>query len=503
LSARLRLPSLIVWQKYVCQRRDLLTETGSAGLACRSEGDATFDVARGQEVALTDRLHLTVAGLADLLQSTVALFEGRSRDLRFVSSAIRTASLPPIADARQMTRAGAAARHSTAPTIITVDSGVWTLLRVRRHGRAATLAVHGDHSAAAAPISATGFTLSKILERDDATSGARRQAAAHALARRLARVYGFPRMADLVSSATARLLGARVTSTAIYDPLTQVLKVQGTYGYPSPLVEHTRITPGEGVIGSVFQSGIALCVPDVRSHDDLSRNRPRYRSNSFVSVPVRAGERILGVISATDRADDRPFTRDDVSSLRALAAPVALALSRELAVSEAEQYAHAAAIDPLSGLFNRRYLHVRLEEELERARRHQIPLALLMIDLDDFKMVNDKFGHLAGDVVIKDVAVILRRTVRMFDVCTRYGGEEFAILMPNSGAQSAATVAERIRRRIESYRFSELALASLSVTASIGLAVSTSQLLPRDLIERADQALYQAKTLGKNRVWFG
>ena len=246
-----------------------------------------------------------------------------------------------------------------------------------------------------------------------------------------------------------------------------------------------------------------MCVPDVRAHDDRLRNRPRYRTHSFVAVPVRAGQRTLGVITATDREDDRPFTRDDVSSLRALAAPVALALSRELAVSEAEQYAHAAAIDPLSGLFNRRYLHVRLEEELERARRHQIPLALLMIDLDDFKMVNDKFGHLAGDAVIKDVAVILRRTVRMFDVCTRYGGEEFAILMPNSGAQSAATVAERIRRRIESYRFTEPALASLTVTASIGLAVSTAQLLPRDLIERADQALYQAKTLGKNRVWFG
>jgi diguanylate cyclase (GGDEF)-like protein len=244
-------------------------------------------------------------------------------------------------------------------------------------------------------------------------------------------------------------------------------------------------------------------VPDVRTHDDLFKNRPRYRTNSFVAVPVRAGQRILGVISATDREDESPFTREDVSSLRALAAPVALALSREMAVSEAEQYAHAAAIDPLSGLFNRRYLHVRLEEELERARRHQIPLALLMIDLDDFKMVNDKFGHLAGDAVIKEAAVILRRTVRMFDVCTRYGGEEFAILMPNSGAQSAATVAERIRRRIESHRFTEPALAALSVTASIGLAVSTAQLLPRDLIERADQALYQAKTLGKNRVWFG
>ncbi len=476
-------------------------DTGMGGLACLPEKDCGVDAVRqpSRESVVSDRLQVAVSGLADALQSTVAVFEGRGPVLRSVSSAIRGASPPSMTDIASVV----STLDAPGPATTLLAGTPWTLIRLSGSRRAATLAVHGDQSGAGQTIVAAAHAVSALLAECDAGRTAHRQTATHALSRRLARVYGFPRMADVVSAATARLLGARVASTAIFDPIAQVLKVYGTYGYPSLLVEHARITPGEGIIGSVFKSGVPMCVPDVRAHDDLFRNRPRYRTNSFIAVPVRAGQRILGVISATDREDDRQFTRDDVSSLRALAAPVALALSRELAVSEAEQYAHAAAIDPLSGLFNRRYLHVRLEEELERARRHQIPLALLMIDLDDFKMINDKFGHLAGDAVIKEVAVILRRTVRMFDVCTRYGGEEFAILMPNSGAQSAATVAERIRRRIESYRFTEPALASLSVTGSIGLAVSTAQLLPRDLIERADQALYQAKTLGKNRVWFG
>jgi diguanylate cyclase (GGDEF)-like protein len=482
----------------------LLNDPGLAGLACPAEKEHAPQAlrAKSREGVLADCLDLTVTALADDLRTTVALFLGQGRDVHAVADAARGVPLPPPTVVRELTKR-APATPANSPALVSIGGEAWTLVRLPGSRKAAMLAAHGDRMATAQKLSAAASTLSSLLVEREATRNARCQAATHALGRRLARVYGFSRMADIVASAAAGLLGARVASTAIFDPITQVLKVRGTFGYPSLLVEHARIIPGEGIIGSVFQSGAPLWVPDVRAHDDLFRSRPRYRTNSFIAVPVRAGQRILGVISATDRINGRPFTRQDVSSLRTLAAPVALALSRELAVSEAEQYAHAAAIDPLSGLFNRRYLHVRLEEELERARRHQIPLALLMIDLDDFKMVNDRFGHLAGDAVIREAAVILRRTVRMFDVCTRYGGEEFAILMPNSGAQSAATVAERIRRRIESYRFAEPALAALSVTASIGLAVSTAQLLPRDLIERADQALYQAKTLGKNRVWFG
>jgi diguanylate cyclase len=123
-----------------------------------------------------------------------------------------------------------------------------------------------------------------------------------------------------------------------------------------------------------------------------------------------------------------------------------------------------------------------------------------MIDIDDFKGVNDSFGHLAGDTVIRDVAEILRRSVRVFDVCARFGGEEFAIIMPGSVVESAAMVAERIRERIEAYRPADPGLEKISLTVSIGLAVSSPGMSAHDLIDSADQALYLAKRAGKNRV---
>jgi len=209
---------------------------------------------------------------------------------------------------------------------------------------------------------------------------------------------------------------------------------------------------------------------------------------------------VIAVVCVADRVDDRAFTRSDVSALRALAAPAALALARERAAARAEAYAHAAAVDPVSGLFNRRYFHVRLEEELQRSRRHEIPLALLMMDIDDFKAVNDIYGHLAGDGVIKETAEIVRRAVRVFDVCTRFGGEEFAVIMPASSEEGASAVAERIRVRVAAFRSAERPLEDLRVTVSIGLALSEPGMTARDLINRADEALYAAKRSGKNRV---
>ena len=258
--------------------------------------------------------------------------------------------------------------------------------------------------------------------------------------------------------------------------------------------------PGVGVVGAVFQSGRALYVPGRGALPEGHRRRPRYATDSFVAVPVGPAHEPLGVVCVTDRRDGQPFTRDDVSTLRAMAAPAALALGRERALAQAENYAHAAAIDPLSGAFNRRYFHARLDEELQRSRRHQLSLTLLMIDVDDFKSINDSFGHLAGDTVIRDIAEILRRSVRIFDVCARFGGEEFAIIMPGSMAESAAKVADRIRERIEAYRPFDRALEAMRVTASVGLAESSVAMSGRELIARADYALYRAKRDGKNRV---
>ena len=238
-------------------------------------------------------------------------------------------------------------------------------------------------------------------------------------------------------------------------------------------------------------------VSDVTTHPAIGHRRSRYRTNSFVAVPLVAGPDVLGVIALTDRADGGVFTRDDLSFLRALVAPATLALARERERQQAEHYALSAAIDPVSGLYNRRYFESRLEEEVQRARRNRVPVALLMLDIDDFKAINDTFGHPAGDAVIGDVAEILRTSVRAFDVCTRYGGEEFAVLMPGNGPENARTTAERIRQRIEAHRSQDPALAPLRVTASIGIAVTQEGAGP-ELIEQADRALYEAKRGGKN-----
>ena len=278
------------------------------------------------------------------------------------------------------------------------------------------------------------------------------------------------------------------------------LSIVATHGYPRALVEHLRIPAGSGVIGAVHVSRMPLLVPDVTATPGLDRRRSRYRTGSFAAVPIVAGAESLGVVSLTDRLMPGAYTTEDLNAVAVLLAPAALALGRERVWREAQAYAQAAVIDPVSGLFNRRYFQARLDEELQRAIRQLTSVALLMVDLDGFKSINDRFGHVAGDLVIRDISEILRRSVRIFDVCTRFGGEEFAVMMPGGTAESAGTIAERIRERVEAYQRSESDLSDLSVTASIGVAVSPPGVTARDLIERADRALYHAKKAGKNRV---
>jgi diguanylate cyclase (GGDEF)-like protein len=259
-----------------------------------------------------------------------------------------------------------------------------------------------------------------------------------------------------------------------------------------------QIESGVGVIGTVLQSGRPLretgMDPSMRVH------RPRYRTSSFVAVPILTSRETLGVLCVTDKRNDGIFTARDTAALRMFAAAAALALARERAMRAADTYAHAAAVDPVTNLFNRRYFQVRLDEELQRSKRHQIPIALLLIDVDDFKAVNDSAGHLAGDVVLRDLGEILRSCVRVFDVCARFGGEEFVIIMPGGTKENAFRIAERIRRRVEAYRPSEPSMEGLRITVSIGFAVSSASTAVSELLDLSDKALYAAKHAGKNCI---
>jgi diguanylate cyclase (GGDEF)-like protein len=297
----------------------------------------------------------------------------------------------------------------------------------------------------------------------------------------------------LVAAVPSRLGAIAIASDQGY------LSIAATVGYPLALVEALRIPPGVGVIGETYQNATPTRVVDAAEIHGRPR-RSRYRTASYIAVPIVAAGEVLGVLCLTDKAGDGVYTEQDLSDVAILLTPVALALGRERAERQARLYAQAALVDPASRLFNRPHLEKRLEEELERAARQGTPVSLLMIDIDEFKAINDTFGHVAGDVVIRGVADVLKRSIRVFDICGRYGGEEFAVVMPGSNLSSAWTTAERIRRRIEAYEPDDQAFSHIRVTASIGVSESAHGATARETIELADKALYAAKRAGKNQV---
>ena len=166
--------------------------------------------------------------------------------------------------------------------------------------------------------------------------------------------------------------------------------------------------------------------------------------------------------------------------------------------------AEVSARDSLTGLYNRWYVMEKIDSEMNRSLRHGSPVALLMLDIDHFKRVNDSFGHIAGDQVLKSFGQVLRESCRVYDVPGRYGGEEFCIVLPETRIGNTTVVAERIRQRLAESRF-EVGDEHVAITASIGIAGMESVadegiVTSAALIDRADRALYSAKHLGRNRV---
>lgn len=161
--------------------------------------------------------------------------------------------------------------------------------------------------------------------------------------------------------------------------------------------------------------------------------------------------------------------------------------------------------DPLMGIFNRRYLERRLQEEFDRARRYGLPLCVLMTDIDHFKRINDLYGHACGDAVLREVGALLRKSTRSVDVVARYGGEEIVAILPHTGESEAVILAERIRRTIDAHSFAAGGADGFGhpvrCSVSIGVAVLTPECAaPGRLLEMADAALYRAKEGGRNRV---
>jgi diguanylate cyclase (GGDEF)-like protein len=388
------------------------------------------------------------------------------------------------------------------------DGQSWTVVPLRSHqSRTRILMLPGDWSRWPSLdwLDRLGRDLTSAMRLPDTRTRSRRRirllTRARAFARTLARTTEPAAIHRAILDAFARATHAEQAALALFDEDDGHLWIAATHGYPHVLVEHVRIAPGSGVIGQVFKSRVPLRVADVARLGPLYLHRPRYRTPSFIALPLTLADDPLGVVTLADRADGRAFDRADLVAASTLASASALALARQQVARQAQDLEHAVAIEPLTGLFNRRHFSMRIGEEVERARRYSLDLALLLVDIDNFKRLNDSCGHLVGDQVLRDTASILRESVRVFDVCTRFGGDEFAILMPGSTATSALQSADRIRQRVEAYRpAGGAAIFDERITISVGVTARGPSTTTDEMIAAADRALYTAKAEGKNRV---
>jgi diguanylate cyclase (GGDEF)-like protein len=308
-----------------------------------------------------------------------------------------------------------------------------------------------------------------------------------------------------IVSNSKELLQSERASLLVLDEASNELILKAASGLATDVSKVDPIRIGEGVSGQVIDTGVPIIVTDLR-HEGRTPAPPerKYKTNSFISYPIIIGNRKVGVLNVTDKSGGRTFDAVDLSLLEIIGPQVALALERAEWQERATEFQLMSITDPLTALPNRRYLEERLMEELNRSRRYDFPMSFLMIDIDDFKAYNDKNGHQAGDLALQIAAHCLKGALRSADVASRYGGEEFCILLPQTAIAEAGAIADRIRQRVSATHFPHGKTQPLGrVTVSIGVSTFSSMInTSENIIAAADRALYQAKNMGKDRVVF-
>jgi diguanylate cyclase (GGDEF)-like protein len=301
----------------------------------------------------------------------------------------------------------------------------------------------------------------------------------------------------------ADLLEAGSGSLMLIEEDGEVLQVKAAKGMHPALARSMRVRVGAGIAGRVAGSGLPLLVADIEKDSRTAiLNRPRFRTKSFLSVPLKLRERIIGVLNLADKENNGIFSQSDLNVLAAFAGHAAQMTERTRAFERTSLLEELSVTDPLTGLYNRRLLEKRLDEEISRSRRQEQNFSLLMIDLDNFKAYNDLCGHPGGDHALEKTAALLQGSAREMDVVARYGGEEFCVLVTGTAKKESVFVAERVRRAIENEPFPrEKELPRGRLTASIGVAAFPEDgESAADLLRAADLALYQAKDEGRNRI---
>ncbi|MBI4402035.1 MAG: diguanylate cyclase [Nitrospirae bacterium] len=362
---------------------------------------------------------------------------------------------------------------------------------------------HEDEQILEAFCVQTGLVLQNRVLRQRLQQDEKHFSALNRFVRELGSTLDSEQLFDVILDRLAALVQAETGSLMLLDDQEGNLAVKAVKGLNKKLLESVRIAPHQGIAGKVLATGAAMLVEDLERDARVDQKpKPRYRTKSFISLPLKLDQRTIGVLNISDKITGEVFSQEDLDRLSSIAHYASVVIERSTLYKKSEELKQISTLDPLTGLVNRRQFEERLLEEVQRAKRHGLPLSLVMVDLDNFKRINDEFGHQAGDEALRTTARVIRQTARAIDVACRYGGEEFAIILPQTDKAGAAVIADRICAEFRKLDLPvKQAEARITITGSLGVACYPEHAdTPESLVQQADIALYNAKRRGKNQV---
>jgi diguanylate cyclase (GGDEF)-like protein len=289
-------------------------------------------------------------------------------------------------------------------------------------------------------------------------------------------------------------------SLFLIDPSTHELVFEMVGGPKARRLKGLRVKFGQGIVGWVAQHGKPAVVNETRKdrrfHPAIDRVT-RFVTRSVLCVPIFSRKRPAAVLEMVNKVG-KPFDRQDLHLLIHLAEQASIALER---LSLQEQAASLGVTDELTQLYNARYLDQALDREARRCRRYGSIMALIFLDLDEFKRINDQYGHLMGSQCLTELAQIMMKSVRDVDILARYGGDEFVVILPETTVATARSVAERLHEAITSHIFLSDEGIKARLTASIGIAGFPDHAQSKEgLLRKADEAMYRAKSEGPDKI---
>lgn len=271
-------------------------------------------------------------------------------------------------------------------------------------------------------------------------------------------------------------------------------------GAAADVLASARVKMGEGIAGWVAKHGQPLIVPDVQNEPRFSKRldeMTRWQTQSIICMPLRSRHRVLGVIQLVN-VDVKGLSEQEMFFLHSLCDYAAISIENAKAVEKIQEL---TITDDCTGLFNARHLYKTLETEVYRSARFGYEFSVIFIDLDHFKQVNDTKGHLVGSRLLAEVGYVIKAQLRLIDFAFRYGGDEFVVLLPQTGKDQAVIVAKRLQESLRTGHFCAEQGLDVGVRASMGLATFPHDAqTPHDIIRQADEMMYMVKNSTRDNI---